>query len=233
MSAPLLVLRPQPDADRTARRVRALGLAPVIAPLFTVRPLIWTTPAAPFDAVMLTSANAARHGGDGLTSFLSMPCYAVGAATAAAARATGFTQVFAGASDGNALVERMAADGVHNILWLSGADRTLLAETALRITPVAVYAADPVARLPVEAEDALAERAVVLLHSARAAAFFRELVGDRRADIRIAVLSNKVAQAAGPGWAGITVAGQPRDEALLELAAKLCQTGSEMRRPHA
>ena len=232
MSADILILRPQPGADETAARACALDLRPAIAPLFTIRPLAWQAPPGRFDAVMLTSANAARHGG-GLAPYLPMPCYAVGAATADAARAAGFARIAVGASDGDALAARMAADGVRSVLWLSGADRTALAETAIRIVPVAVYAADPVARLPAEAQKALSGGAIVLLHSARAAARFAELAADKRAGTRIAALSGKVARAAGGGWAGIAVADRPRDDALLELAAKLCQTGPAMRLPHA
>ena len=40
----VLILRPQPGADETAARARALGLEPLVAPLFTVRPLAWTPP---------------------------------------------------------------------------------------------------------------------------------------------------------------------------------------------
>ncbi len=233
MSADILILRPQPGADETAARARALGLAPVTAPLFTVRPLAWQAPADRFDAVMLTSANAARLAGDGLTSLLPLPCYAVGEATAQAAAQAGFATIVTGPSDGDALVARMAADGVRCALWLSGADRTALAETGMRIVPVAAYAADPVDRLSALASQALDEGAVALLHSARAAALFAILAADRRAATRIAALSGEVAQTAGPGWARIVVADRPRDEALLELAAKLCQTGAEMRPPHA
>ena len=58
----MLILRPQPGADETAARARTLGLEPVVAPLFTIRPLAWEPPdPAEFDAVLLTSANAARH----------------------------------------------------------------------------------------------------------------------------------------------------------------------------
>ena len=58
----ILVLRPQPGADETAARARALGLELVVAPLFAVAPLAWTPPdPAGFDAVMLTSASAARQ----------------------------------------------------------------------------------------------------------------------------------------------------------------------------
>lgn len=224
MSGDILILRPQPGADETAQRVHALGLRPVCAPLFTVRPLAWRLPDERFDAVMLTSANAARHGGDGLTSCLAMPCYAVGGATADAARAAGFTRIVTGDTDGDALVARMVADGMRTVLWLSGAERTALAGSALRIVPVPVYSADPVAQLPPDAADALGGGTIALLHSARAAALFAELAAGRRGETRIAALSGKVARAAGDGWAAVAIAGRPADDALLELAAQLCQT---------
>jgi uroporphyrinogen-III synthase len=47
---------------------------------------------------------------------------------------------------------------------------------------------------------------------------------DRRR-IAIAALSENVAAAAGAGWKHIASAERPSDDALLELAAKLCQTG--------
>jgi uroporphyrinogen-III synthase len=46
-----------------------------------------------------------------------------------------------------------------------------------------------------------------------------------RAAIRITCISQAVADAAGPGWASVRAAAQPRDEAVLELAAELCKTG--------
>jgi uroporphyrinogen-III synthase len=42
-----------------------------------------------FEAVLFTSANAPRHGGDGLAPFRALPCYAVGEATALAAAEAG------------------------------------------------------------------------------------------------------------------------------------------------
>ena len=66
MTNEVLILRPEPGAGRTAERARKLGLVPVVAPLFAIRALPWTPPdAAGFDAVMLTSANAAREAGGG------------------------------------------------------------------------------------------------------------------------------------------------------------------------
>lgn len=210
----LLIVRPQPGADESAARARARGLEPIVAPLFETRPLAWSPPdPARFDAILLTSANAARLGGEGLELFLALPCYAVGARTAAAARAAGFTDVRTGSSDGGALLAMAEQDGARAILHLGGRDHVPLA----KVTHVAVYAAEPSGALPGGLDDA-----VVLLHSPRAAARFAALAGARGA-ISVAAISAEAAAAAGDGWKQVAVAPAPNDEALLELAAKLCQ----------
>jgi uroporphyrinogen-III synthase len=214
----ILVLRPQPGADETAARARALGLEPVVAPLFSVRPLDWTPPdPAGFDAVMLTSASAARQAATGLISFLSSPCYAVGEATAAAAAEAGFSDIRVGADDGKTLLLMMAEDEVRTAFHACGQDHLALGHPDVAITRVPVYAAEAAGRLPVPAEGMLA-----LLHSPRAAALFAGLAGDR-ARIRIAAISAKTARAAGEGWQSVSVSSRPRDQALLELAVQLCQ----------
>ena len=214
----ILVLRPQPGADETAARARALGLEPVVAPLFAVRPLAWTPPdPAGFDAVMLTSASAARQASEGLTAFKALPCYAVGEATAAAAGEAGLTDIRIGPDDGKTLLLMMAEDGVRAAFHACGQDHLAFRHPDVAITRAPVYAAEPVERLPVAAEDMLA-----LLHSPRAAALFAGLAGDK-ARIRIAAISARTARAAGEGWHSISVAPRPRDQALLELAAELCQ----------
>jgi uroporphyrinogen-III synthase len=214
----VLILRPQPGADETAARARALGLEPVVAPLFTVRALAWTPPdPAGFDAVMLTSASAGSQAGDGMRPFASLPCYAVGEATAAAARHAGFADIRIGPDDGAALLLMMAEDGIRAAFHACGEDHLALGHPAIAIMRVPVYAAEPADRLPVAAEGALA-----LLHSPRAAALFAGLAGDR-SRVTIAAISARTARAAGDGWKHVAVAPRPRDDALLELAAKLCQ----------
>ena len=214
----VLVLRPQPGADETAARARALGLDVVVAPLFAVRPLDWTPPdPAGFDAVMLTSASAARQASEGLTPFKQLPCYAVGEATAAAAKEIGFRDVRIGPDDGSGLLLMMAEDGVHDVFHPCGQDHLALALPDIAITRIPVYAAVAAERLPVPAEGMLA-----LLHSPRAAALFAGLAGDR-SQIRIAAISARTARAAGEGWQEVAIAPRPRDVALLELAAELCQ----------
>lgn len=232
MTAEILILRPQPGADSTAAAARKLGLEPVVAPIFTVRPLDWTTPAGPFDAVMLTSANAARHGGDGLTPYLRLPCFAVGETTADAARTAGFADVRTGAADGAALLPEIAGAGLGSVVHPCGQDHLPLAHPDLDILDVPVYVSAPVAALPASATDALGRGALVLLHSPRAAGLFATLA-PARSTIRIAAISAATAAAAGGDWASVAVAARPRDEALLELAVELCQTGAAMRHPNA
>lgn len=220
MTRPLLILRPQPGADETAARARALGLEPVVAPLFAVRPLPWEPPdPAGLDAVLLTSANAARDAGPALVRFTGLPCWAVGEATAAAAREAGFADVRTGASDGTALVQAAAAAGISRVLHLHGREHAALAWPDLRVESRAVYAAEAPAELP-EAARGL-RSPVALIHSPRAGARFAALAEDKRSTA-IAAISRAAAAAAGSGWAEMAVAPAPRDEALLEVAVKLC-----------
>src|SRR5688572_25017235 len=89
---PLVVLRAEPAASTTAARASAMGLEVRIVPLFEVAPVEWSAPkASRFDGLVLTSANAVRHGGPQLAALKRLPVHAVGAATAAAAREAGFT----------------------------------------------------------------------------------------------------------------------------------------------
>jgi len=223
----VLILRPQPGADETAARARALGLEPVVAPLFAVRALAWTPPDSnDFDAVVLTSASAARQAGGGLTPFMALPCYAVGEATAAAAAEAGFMDVRVGPDDGAALLPMMAEDGVERAFHACGADHLAFDHPDIAIRRAAVYAAEAAGGLAPEARLALREGAVVLLHSPRAAGLFAALAGERTR-ISIAAISARTARAAGEGWRSVSIAPTPRDQALLELAAKLCQTGGE------
>lgn len=223
---PVLVVRPEPAATETKRRAERMGLAAVTAPIFSIRPLDWRAP-ADVEAVMLTSANAVRAGSEALADLTSLPCYAVGPATAEAARAMGFSDVRTGPGDGEALVRLMAAEGVRSAVHPCGRDHKALADPAIRIERRIAYAAEPLPELPAEARTALAGSALTLLHSPRAVARFAELVdaaGLERSRLALAVISEAAADAAGPGWKDVAVAAAPRDEALLELAAKLCQT---------
>ena len=225
MSGLVLLLRPEPGATASAERARRLGLEAVAAPLFTVRPVAWEAPdPARLDAVLLTSANAARAGGPQLARFLPLPCHAVGDATAAAAREAGFRDVRTGPADGAAA---LAEVGGGRVLHLCGRDHIPLDPNGPTVERRVVYAADAVAALPDAAASALARGSLALVHSPRAAALFARLAdeaGIARASVSVAAISEAAAAAAGSGWRMLVSAPHPRDEALLELARRLCQT---------
>lgn len=222
MMRAVLIVRPQPGADETAARAQARGLEPVVAPLFTARAMAWTPPLpADFDAILFTSANAPRLGGSALAAFRDKPCYAVGEATAMAAAAAGFGHVRTGPSDGAAVVQMMARDGVTRAFHPAAEDVSPLPAVGLRLEQIAVYRSEPDERLSDVAVAAIHAGAIVLLHSPRSAEIFGERIGERRGQTRIAAISDAAAAAAGTGWAGVAVALEPRDEALLSAASEL------------
>lgn len=225
----LLVLRPQPGADATARRAAALGFETVVTPLFTVTPIEWDAPdPTSFDALLVTSANAIRQGGPQLAAYRELPLHAVGPMTAGAARSAGFETVIAGDRDGAAALADAVAQGHRRLLHIVGREHIALDHPEAVIDRRIVYAADAVERLPDAARLALAADAIVLLHSPRAARLFRSLAeaeGLTTQTIRVTVMSPSVAAAAGEGWRGREIADRPQDESLLAAAARLCDQG--------
>ena len=87
----LFVLRPEPAAHRTVERARELGLDATAVPIFELDAVEWSAPRpGEFDGLLLTSANALRQGGAELDRVRGLPVFAVGEATAAAARTENF-----------------------------------------------------------------------------------------------------------------------------------------------
>lgn len=201
-----------------------MGLAPVVAPLFEICDMDpGPVDAADYDAVLLTSANGARRAPAGVTG---LPCFAVGDGTASAARSAGFADLRVGPSDGAAAAAMIAEAGLGRVLHLCGRDHLPVEQAGVRIERRIVYAAEPTAWPGFEGP------AVAMIHSPRAGARFAALVRDRAA-IAVAAISAAAAEATGQGWAAKAVAAAPRDQALLELAAKLCNSGSEATRDSA
>lgn len=211
----LLVTRP--NAEPTAERLRRRGHDVTILPLMAFAPVAWQ--AEPPAAVMMTSPQAARC----VERPLSVPVYAVGGATSTAARAAGFTDVRDGGGTVQALIDKVAADGIRRILHLAGADRTaMVVPPGLQIDTVIVYRAHllPIVALP--------EVDLVLLYSARTAAHFTaecDRLGVARATVGLGVLSEAIATAAGPGWRAIITASQPTEDAMLAAIDAACEKG--------
>jgi uroporphyrinogen-III synthase len=103
------ITRTQPGADATAERVRAMGHEAIIAPLLAVR----SVENAEINlrgvgALAFTSANGVRAFAE-LSGERELRVFAVGAATAQAARAAGFHTVLSADGDVEALAEGIAA----------------------------------------------------------------------------------------------------------------------------
>ena len=216
----LLLLRPEPGLSRSAERARALGMEPLLAPLFEIRPVAWSPPIpANYDALLLTSANAVRQAGPGLAHFANLPVHAVGAATARAATENGMTVISTGASDVDGLLGALKTP-LH-MLHLAGENHRTV-ESKHRIEVVAVYRAAPI-EVP---GLALCGSTVVAVHSPRAGHRLSQLV-QNRAGMDVVAISAAAATACGTGWRSVTIADHPDDDHLLALAARLCHTSDQ------
>ena len=230
---PLIVVRPQPGCDATVRAAQGLGLDAIGHPLFELGPIAWQPPdPAGFDALLIGSANALRHGGAALARFRGMPAYVVGETTAAAVRDAGMDVAGVGEGGLQALLGSLRSDH-QRLLRLTARERVELAPPpGISITERVTYASEPRA-MPKELAELLAGGAVVLLHSGEAARHFAaqcEAKGIARGKIALAALAPRIAAAAGSGWAAVAAAPAPRDQALLALAGQMCQAASGLDR---
>ena len=230
-AASVLVTRPEPGAGATARRLAALGLAPVLAPLLVVRPLAPALPAADaLQAVLATSGNAVRA----LPANLhQLPLLAVGQATALEARRAGFVRVRIADGDAAALAgltERCCEPAGRPLLLAAGENQGGGLAAALRrrgfaVELRAVYRAEAVAELPPPARAALAAGGLraALFFSAETARVFVRLVlaaglGEAVRSVAALALAAPVADAlAGLPWRGVRVALSPNQDELLAL----------------
>lgn len=95
-ASPLLVTRPQPDADRTAAHLAALGIGARIAPLFEMRTRPVTLPdPSRYAAIALTSTNALRAlmEATDIAPWRGVPVFTVGDGSASAAGRAGFRHI--------------------------------------------------------------------------------------------------------------------------------------------
>jgi uroporphyrinogen-III synthase len=183
----VLVTRPSPDSEATAASLRARGYEVLLAPMLRFEPVACSGLDAECGAVILTSANALRaveeQFGDGL---LKRPVFAVGEATAAAARKAGFSKVIAADGDAAALRDLVRASVKKKhfkksdaLLYLAGAElsRDLASELAdLNVVTVTTYRMAALSSLPREVCEAFASNAIeaVLHYSQRSARAFLE-----------------------------------------------------------
>ena len=160
----LLVTRPQPDATRTAQRLRERGHEVLVAPLLSTR-TIEADVAGPYGGLLMTSANAARAIAKHrrAAELRVLPAYVVGSRTAEAAHEAGFTHVESAEGALPDLVRLVAmrfAGTRASLLYVASEDRAgdLAGELAARgiaVETVVLYRAVAAERLPPELTQAL------------------------------------------------------------------------------
>ena len=174
----ILLTRPRPDAERTARRIADIGHQPVVAPVIEIVPTPTALPHGVSEAVLATSANVAAVAGTLPDAVRAKPFYAVGRRTADAARAAGFRDVrmSEGGAESLAALVALTLQRPASLLYLAGHDRKPTIETALAdagyaiVTHVA-YEARAVSAWPTDViEDLRQDRLGGALHYSRRSA---------------------------------------------------------------
>ena len=230
----ILVTRPEPGASRTARRLEAAGFDAVVLPLTRIAPLDFVMPEGVFDAVIVTSAQALQRVDS--ARLRQLPLYAVGEATAEAARKAEFEHLRSagGSVSSIAALVKASAKPAAKLLYLCGRVRRPELEAALgaagfTLTAVETYNAAPIEYPEAELSDRLGEMPfdAVTLMSAQAAEQFALLTGHDLIErlfnrCEIVCFSPRIADAltGKEGWK-IAVTEKASEDALLDLLSPL------------
>lgn len=208
--------------------VEAMGLRPLAAPMLRIEHFALSTGAFQPDALVLTSAQAIPA--INRPQWHHLPCYVVGNATGARARAAGFSHVIAATGTAGDLLGLIRAHVPARSRVLLAVGRGYGLEMAaslrgdgLRVLRRCVYAARASQRLPGPARAALRAGHIraVMLYSARTAEAFLAALDARLApclaSVRAVVMSHGVAAALaeGPRWRDVSVAERPDQAAML------------------
>jgi uroporphyrinogen-III synthase len=224
----VLITRPVVKAQALARLLEARAHTVSIEPLLTIEPLPVALELGGVQAIALTSANAAPA----LGAARHLPVFAVGAASAAAARGAGCMRVESAGGDAASLARRIVACCLPQrgaILHLCGTEvRQGLAEAlraaGFRVLRQPVYRAKPAQALSAATCAALREGIdAVLLFSPRTALVFAELIVRHGLERCLAAtdaccLSAAVAESCHElAWRRVWIAARPDQGALVEL----------------
>jgi uroporphyrinogen-III synthase len=238
----VLVTRPENRSGGTAAKLEALGHEAVPMPLFEPvhdRAAAEAALALPHAGIAVTSAEAIRAIealGATLDPHLGTRLFAVGKATAQAAREAGFTDI-AASTGGGAELGRLVADhyAAHAapllpVLYLAGEKRMgrfekILTENGLACVVAETYRMEPVAYSLEEQQALLVDRKAdaVMLYSREAADAFFDLVVFRDSRDAIArtlflCLSRNIAEAVPEELqTSVVVSENPDEDELIDL----------------
>jgi uroporphyrinogen-III synthase len=224
----VLITRPVAEAQALARLLEARAHTVLIEPLLTIARLPAALDLGGVQAIAVTSANAAPA----LGPAAHLPVFAVGEASAAAAREAGCQRVESAGGDARSLARLIVAScrpEYGPILHLSGTEvrpglAEALTEAGFDVRREAVYRAKPAEALSASTCAALRDGIdAVLLFSPRTALTFRELVmrhglGGCLAASDACCLSTTVAESCRDlAWRRVRIAARPDQSALVDL----------------
>jgi uroporphyrinogen-III synthase len=228
------VTRAEPEAQRTAQALIAAGHTPLVEPLLQVQILAGAEAAlagaiAGAGALAFTSLSAVRAFAQ-LQPARDWPVFAVGAATAAAARAAGFAEVMSADGDVTALAALIAAHPpggpvLHpRALEPAGDLVGDLAARGLYALDVAIYDTAPREPSPAFLDGIDQDVDAVMIHSGKAAAVLAPSLGARPALAARLILCAISAPAAQPleriAFARRAVAPSPNEPAMLAVLSR-------------
>jgi uroporphyrinogen-III synthase len=242
MAMRLIITRPEEDAEQLADELAALGVESLIAPLLSIEAFKTETPdLSGVQALLLTSANGVRAFAH-LSKERKVPIYAVGHASAWAAREAGFEKIKSGGGD----VETLAAlvcetldfrDGA--VLHIAGSMMAgdlagILGRSSFDYRRVQLYHAIKATDLPPQCQIAIKDAEVdgVVLYSPRTAQAFVDLLTKARLDdytgqLSAFCLSEAVAvKIVAYDWARVVVAKTPDQAALIKSVRELVTSGN-------
>ena len=220
------VTRARPGADATAARLADLGHTAIVAPLIEARPLAGVDAALgpEVGALAFTSIHGVRAFA-GLTTDRSRPAFAVGEATASAARSAGFTMIATGDGNVSALARTIIAGRgrfrggvVHPGAAEPAGDLTGgLAAAGIAVRRLTVYETGQVAALPEQIASHRPE--VVLVQSPKAARALAQLLPEDWAGAMTALALSKACAEplAAMGFKRLVAAAFPQEASLLKL----------------
>lgn len=245
MAKMTLIIRPQPDADRDVALLERYGVPALASPsMIGITQQNKLPDPNGFSGVILTSRNAIDSfttlGHASVSVWTKMPAFVVGAASAAAARDVGFSNIFMGTGGGAGLVPEIcrymiSKKGKQNtgnlpLFWPSAVEISFdmvaaLAGHGILVQQLPVYQMIANDGLDTLTRDKIGQGAIaaVVAMSPRSIQIFQKNLyaagkGSSLAGMALIAGSVAIAAAAGDCWQTVYVARQPRRSRILAIA---------------
>lgn len=231
----VIVTRPSPDGEIFAADLARIGAEPILSPVMVIRDREATLTLEGVGALAFTSANAVRSFARSCSD-RSLRLFAVGEATAAAARAAGFAAIVTAGGDVDRLAAVIAeAKPTGETLHLAGSDRAgdlvgRLAKKGVAARRAVLYDAAAIDELSPAAKAALATDAAnvaVVFFSPRSARLFIERARDAglaarlQAAMAVCLSAEIAAAAASVRWDAVETATTRSGQGVLAVLGRI------------